>query len=769
MIFDPLRAATSSIGSHWKRHTSPKGRAFATLGLVCLWALSSACHRNPKTAEAEYLHRAQSMLEKKEYSRALLELRNASAAVPRDAEPYYQMGNVYLAMGDIPSAVASLRKATEVNPAHEQARLKLAELMVGSRNKDTLQQAAVQLESILSASPGNSEANDALALAEWKLGKTDEAVGRLEDTLKKLPARLQTSVELAKLKLGKKDLAGAEQVLRAAVASAPQSAPAELALGQLYMIANEPSKAETELRKCIQLDPKSGPALQGLAAVQLAGSRLAEADQTYRQLSSLPDPEYKALHALFLYKTGKRNMAVAEFEKLARAAPDDRAARSRLIAAYLATGKKKAAEDLLTAALKKNPKDTDALFERAGVSMRAGKSVEASTDIAEVLRNTPDFAEGHVAMAAIYRARKQKLNERRELSEALRINPALFQARAELARSFILGNEPSSALELLNETPEGQKDTLAAVVERNWALLAAGQNKELRYVLDQALRIRRVPELVLQDAFLRFLQGDHAGSIVDCEEAIGSIPDDPRAVRLLADNYVAMKQPAKAEQRLKAIAAAHPQSAPLANLLGKWYVEAGNLPAAREAYNAAIAADPQYPPPVLALAQLDYRENARDEARRRLLALLDTHPENVDALLMLGDLAGETGDAEEAVRRYRAVLAIEESNISALNNLAYWLASSNPDEALKYAEQVAELAPDDPAVEDTLARVYYRKAIYGRAVSLLEKAMVTAPTPRRQFHLAMSYLKSGNRELGQKTLGLALAKDPRLIQTEQDW
>jgi hypothetical protein len=33
----------------------------------------------------------------------------------------------------------------------------------------------------------------------------------------------------------------------------------------------------------------------------------------------------------------------------------------------------------------------------------------------------------------------------------------------------------------------------------------------------------------------------------------------------------------------------------------------------------------------------------------------------------------------------------------------------------------------------------------------------------------MSYLKSGNRDLGQKTLQLALAQDPNLAVTEKGW
>ena len=155
--------------------------AAGTVLLVC--GMSIACNTSPQAKEAKYLRRGAALLQKKDYPRALLEFRNAMGAMPKDAEPYYQMAVTYMDSGDFLNAVASLRKAIEVNPKHQQAQLKLAELMTTSKDKDVLQQAASRLEAVLSVSPDNSEANDALAFAEWKLGKTEDATSRLENTL----------------------------------------------------------------------------------------------------------------------------------------------------------------------------------------------------------------------------------------------------------------------------------------------------------------------------------------------------------------------------------------------------------------------------------------------------------------------------------------------------------------------------------------------------------------------------------------------------------
>jgi tetratricopeptide (TPR) repeat protein len=137
--------------------------------------------------------------------------------------------------------------------------------------------------------------------------------------------------------------------------------------------------------------------------------------------------------------------------------------------------------------------------------------------------------------------------------------------------------------------------------------------------------------------------------------------------------------------------------------------------------------------------------------------------------LSLANLEENSGNRAGAALHYRAVLDIDGSNIVALNNLAYSLAMTNPDEALGLAQKAAELAPDNAGVQDTLGWVYYRKGIYAIASKYLKTAVAKEPTARRQFHLGMAYLKAGNQELGQKTLSAALQKDPTLSRTEQGW
>src|SRR5262249_41864039 len=170
----------------------------------------------------------------------------------------------------------------------------------------------------------------------------------------------------------------------------------------------------------------------------------------------------------------------------------------------------------------------------------------------------------------------------------------------------------------------------------------------------------------------------------------------------LADSYRMQNQPARALEELKAVAARHPESAPLHRLLGQWLANNGDHAAARAEFTAAKGADPRYPAADLALAQLDILEGHTEPAPPALNSVLSRDKRNTAARLMLAGIYQKNGDPAAAIAQYRTVLGLDGSNLLALNNLAYLTAKSNPDEALQFAQQAVEYAPTNPSVLDTL-------------------------------------------------------------------
>ena len=740
-------------------------RRAALAGVAIL--ILSACTQSPQVKEAKYLEKGKKEFEKKNYAVAVLHFKNAAAAQPRDAEPYYQLGLTHLAANDINTAAPYFRKATDLNPKHTGAQLKLAELMTTSRNKEVLEDAQKRVLGVLAALPDDVEALDVLAVTELRLGKPESAEAHLEQALRKSPTHLRSSVALAQVRLARKDVAGAEQVLIQAAAQAPKSPEPRVYLGAFYLAQGKTAEAEQQFRQALVIDPKNGAALINLGAMQEKAGQTDQAEQTYRQVAALPEKQYKPIHAQFLYRSGKRDQAVAEFEKLAAADPADRNLRSELVSAYLAMNRAGDAEKVLTAALKKNGLDVDALLQRSRIYLGSGKYDEAKADLIRVLHFRSGSAEAHYLLAKVGQAQEDTASQKQELGEALRADPKYLPARIDLAQLLLANRDWQSTLHLLDETPQDQKGAVAIVTKRNWALLGLDQKAEARKGIDLVLATVKAPEALLQDAVLKFDQKDYAGARASAEGVLSQNPEEVRALDLLVRSYAVQKQLPIGVQKAKEHALRQPTSAAVQQFLGQLLAATGDRAGARQAFEAAKAAKPGLVTAELALAEMDSNEGKRDEARKRLSAVVASRPNNIPARLLLAQLETKDGKATAAIEQYRKVLALDEKNARALNGLAYLLAEhGQPDEAIKYAQKAKEVAPDDSAVDDTLGWTYFQKGMYTLAVAHLEGAVAKDGTAVRKYHLAMAYLKAGDPKRGRQTFEAALKMDPKLPEAQ---
>ncbi len=742
--------------------------AVLTAALLTI-GISTACKRTPEARYARFMATGQRHFEQKDYARAILDFQNAARLAPNNPEPYYRLGLAHLETGNFRAGVGYLMKATDLDPKHVGAQLKLAQLMATSRRQDILEEAARRAQAAFAVAPEDAAVLNTLALTELRLGRPEEARRRLEEVLAKFPGELNASVELARMKLHQGDMAGAAAVLRQAAAQAPRSPEPAVALCDFYLAVGKAGEAEKELTRALKIDPGYAPALLRLAELRLRAGRKDEAAEAFKRLSASSDKSYRPAYALFLLQEGKAAEATAELERLYRADRTDRDLRTRLVAVYLATNRVADAAAVLDEAVKRNPKDLQALLQRAALRIREGKWIEAEQDLVRVLRLDPASAEAHFHMAFVRRGQGEAATAKQELTEAVRLSPALLPARLELASTLLRERAAKAALDLLEQAPPAQQNDIRLVVLRNSALMALGEYEKAREGVKQGLALARTSELLTQDGNLRLIAKDVAGARASLEEALKRNPENLAALELLASSFAAEKRMSAALERLRKHASAHPKSPAIQYLLGEWLLKAGFKEEARAAFSAARAADARFVQAGFRLAQLDGAEGNLESARRILSELVTADERNVEAHALLASLEHTAGNWEAAVRHYRKVLAMQPGNVLALNNLAFLLVDrlGQPDEGLQLAQKAKELAPESPAVDDTLGWAYYHKGLYGSAVQHLERASsgINA-SALRKYHLAMAYWKAGERAKARAAFEQARKLDPSLPELE---
>lgn len=719
----------------------------------------SGCSR-PEARGARFLQYGDGYFEKKDYARAALEYRNAIQALPGRAEPHYRLALTHIETGDAQAAADSLERALDLEPSHKRARLKLAELMALSRDGAILREANRRLKEIVTAFPDDAEGVNLLAITEWRLGKTADAEKRLSEALARTPAHLKAAVTLASIKVSENKPGEAEEILRKAAVRGGLSPAPVAALGRLYLLQGKFAEAEEQFELARSRAPRDGEVLLDLARARLARGRKDAAEAAFRELSAM-DRKYRLVHAVFLFQNGSPEKAIEELKAAVKADRRDRDARTALVSAHLSLGRVAEAEAILAEALGKNPKDIEARLQRAQVLIAARRYAEAENDLAIPLKYEPEMGEAHYLLAKIRAARGARLHQRQQLDRAIKGNPRLLAARIELARELIAAGASGAALDLMNGAPPDQAASMPAVIQRNWALVAAGEYDEARKGVAAAMEKARLPELLLQTAVIELAAGRHQAARTAIEEALEKSPEDPRLLQTLAGIYVAEKNLPGAIERLRRHAERHPGSAVAQKTLADWLLRAGFRGPARTAFAAAKSAAPDDVSVDLALADLDLAEGKTDSARRRLAALANSAKPHAAALFELGNLEESEDNRGAAIAYYRKALEADPSHPGALNNLAYLLAdfAGASDEALKYAQMAVEADPDNPIMQDTLGWVYYQKGLYEIAVKHLERAANSgAATPL--YHLGVVYAKLGDRARSEKALRAGLRLSP---------
>ncbi len=116
---------------------------------------------------------------------------------------------------------------------------------------------------------------------------------------------------------------------------------------------------------------------------------------------------------------------------------------------------------------------------------------------------------------------------------------------------------------------------------------------------------------------------------------------------------------------------------------------------------------------------------------------LSDHPDSTYLLYSRGLIAEKLGDLKQLEDDLKSVIALKPNDAEALNALGYTLANKTDrlDEAFVLIEKALKLAPNNPAIIDSLGWAYYRKGELEKALPLLEEAFAEFPDHEVAAHL----------------------------------
>ncbi|MFW6339410.1 MAG: tetratricopeptide repeat protein [Wenzhouxiangella sp.] len=173
--------------------------------------------------------------------------------------------------------------------------------------------------------------------------------------------------------------------------------------------------------------------------------------------------------------------------------------------------------------------------------------------------------------------------------------------------------------------------------------------------------------------------------------------------------------------------------------------------------------------------QADLRENAylveaellsEDEQPDEALDLLSTalreRPNSIGLLYARAIVAVAIDNLELAEQDLRRIIRIDGDNAMALNALGYTLTdrTSRHNEAYRLIRRALELAPEEPAILDSMGWVYYRLGRPDAALPYLERALAGEDNPEIAAHLVEVLWQLDQVERAQQLLSETRRRHP---------
>lgn len=145
-----------------------------------------------------------------------------------------------------------------------------------------------------------------------------------------------------------------------------------------------------------------------------------------------------------------------------------------------------------------------------------------------------------------------------------------------------------------------------------------------------------------------------------------------------------------------------------------------------------------------------------------LQEMLARFPDEADLLFTRVLLHDQRGDMEAAEQDLRHIIRLQPEDSRALNHLGYMLADRTTrfEEALELLERAIAIAPDDPAIIDSLAWVQYKLGRYQESLGNLRRAFAAFPDHEVAAHLGEVLWITGERQEAMQVWRDALQETP---------
>jgi len=724
-------------------------------------------------------------------------------AIAQDAklvEAWQLKGDIQVAEGKDEEAIVTYRKALENKPdslpAHAALIMRLLESNKqdeAAKELDSLKKTAAKhpqtlyldallayqqkrypaaresIQQVLKLTPDNPLGLQLAGAIEYKLRSFAQAETFLLKALSITPdldmARGMLIMSYLQSGQGRK----AQEVLQPALDKIDKNSNMLALAGQVYMQNGDSAKAETYFARAAALDPNSKEKRASVAVSRIARSGDSNA---FRELEQVAEADLgvgadMALISAHLQRK-EYDKALKAVDGLEKKQPNSPIAKNLRGTVLLAKRDRDGARASFEQALKVDPTYFPAAANLANLDLVDKKPAEARKRFEAITAKDPKNIQALLATAELLAKQGGKPDEITTLiGKAVTADPNALAPRLALIGYYLNQKDAKKALAATQEALAAQPDRPELLEAAGRAQLAAGDTNQALTSYNKLASLQpKSAQPYLHIAEVQLAEKNKPAALESLRKALSITPNLVEAQRGVILLELDAGHTDKAIEEARNVQKQRPKESVGYMLEGDVQVLRKAWPEATAAYREGIK---QVQTTDLAIRLHSALLNsASPEATKFADSWAKEHPTDEQFKLYLAEVANGRKDYATAVRYYKTLAETAPNNALLMNNLA-WAAFQNKDpKALEYAEKAYKMAPDQPAIMDTLGVLLSEKGDSARALELMRKAVTLAPqAPQLRLNLAKALIKAGQKNDARKELDvLAKLGDKFPAQTE---
>ena len=544
-----------------------------------------------------------------------------------------------------------------------------------------LKKAGIEARNALQIQPKNAAARFILARVAGKDGNFKEMYGNLLIAVESDPKLIPARLDLGTLLVLSGNPADAAKQADAVAALAPDDPGLHVLRARLLIAARDGPGARQELDRALAQQPALRDAVilkAGLIADLDPDAALKTLDTAIAGGGKADNMAFRTMRASILQANKRLVELEADYKSLAKDYPADARIQNDLASFYGSQGRLDDAERTLRAFIAQDPMSADTRINLVRFLVQYRTPAVAEAALKEFITELPEALPLQLLLGQLHELAFK-------LDDALKVYEAVAEKSSPTAADGIKARVRMGAIYL----QQGRNDTGRSTIE--------GVLKDVSDNADALLL--RANWLVADRKF------DDA--IADIRSVLRSQPKNRQAMLLLARTYGVSQQAPLAKDAYRQLLIADPTNAEAPRELALLEAQGGDTAAAEQILRTRLAVDAKDVSSKALMIDLllgSRNLGAAEAAAREMVAGGDVSGAGE---LRLAQALQAQGKFPEAIETFKRVLEKDSRQVAALDGLVESdLALGRKDEAVALAEASAREAPDNLAVNFTLARVY---------------------------------------------------------------